>query len=273
VLDLSPNNPMQRTGTHKVPGRGRSMLMQSQVRLARVLNRQRAVADGGRYAALPSWFLMLLMALASSSCWSQERLIGLVEIPMVYPQETSWDIELPLGAVVLRKDPSDKASVVANIRNRKQLASAEHDYEQASAEAYGVAYGREGGVWYKLKYQSSPGTWHFGWMKAAIDNRLHLVEQLLGKYMSYMTDEWDGRVHDGPDTSAPARTVPKSWDGSHASAKLISMWGQGTGVWYLVAIMRGGACSGTPAEIVSTGWVPARTESGQSPIWYYSRGC
>jgi hypothetical protein len=48
-----PNKPMQRAGTHKVPGRGRPMSLQSQVRLARVLNRQRAVADGCRWATLP----------------------------------------------------------------------------------------------------------------------------------------------------------------------------------------------------------------------------
>jgi hypothetical protein len=42
---------MQRAWTHKVLGRGRSMLPHEQVRLARVLNCPRAVADGGRYAA------------------------------------------------------------------------------------------------------------------------------------------------------------------------------------------------------------------------------
>jgi hypothetical protein len=47
---VTPNNPMQRAGTHKVLGRGRSMFSQSQVRLARVLNCRRAVADGYRWA-------------------------------------------------------------------------------------------------------------------------------------------------------------------------------------------------------------------------------
>jgi hypothetical protein len=48
----TPNKPMQRAETHKVHGRGRSMFSQSQVRLARVLNRQRAVADGCRWPTL-----------------------------------------------------------------------------------------------------------------------------------------------------------------------------------------------------------------------------
>jgi hypothetical protein len=39
---------MQRAGTHKLLGRGRSGGTLVHVRLARVLNRQRAVADGGR---------------------------------------------------------------------------------------------------------------------------------------------------------------------------------------------------------------------------------
>jgi hypothetical protein len=42
------NKPMQRAGTHKVHGRGRLIAVHEQVRLARVLNRQRAVADGCR---------------------------------------------------------------------------------------------------------------------------------------------------------------------------------------------------------------------------------
>jgi hypothetical protein len=50
MCTVSPNNPMQRAGTHKVLGRGRSMFAYMQVHLARVLIRQRAVADGGRYA-------------------------------------------------------------------------------------------------------------------------------------------------------------------------------------------------------------------------------
>jgi hypothetical protein len=47
-LSRSPNKPMQRAGTHKVRSRGRSMFVHSKVRLARVLNGQRAVADGCR---------------------------------------------------------------------------------------------------------------------------------------------------------------------------------------------------------------------------------
>ncbi len=45
-----PNKPMQRAGTHKVLGRGRVSAVREQVCRARVLNRQRAVADGCRYA-------------------------------------------------------------------------------------------------------------------------------------------------------------------------------------------------------------------------------
>jgi hypothetical protein len=39
---------MQRAGRHKVPGRGRSGLLLSQVLLARVLKRRRAGADVNR---------------------------------------------------------------------------------------------------------------------------------------------------------------------------------------------------------------------------------
>jgi hypothetical protein len=44
----SPNNPMQRAVNDKLLGRGRVNVVLEQVRLARVLNRRRAVADGCR---------------------------------------------------------------------------------------------------------------------------------------------------------------------------------------------------------------------------------
>jgi hypothetical protein len=45
---VTPNKSMQRAGTHKVLGRGRSPYLHSQVRRARVLSFRRAVADGCR---------------------------------------------------------------------------------------------------------------------------------------------------------------------------------------------------------------------------------
>jgi hypothetical protein len=48
VQDVSPNNPMQRAGIDNLLGRGRLSVVHRQVCRARVLNRRRAVADGGR---------------------------------------------------------------------------------------------------------------------------------------------------------------------------------------------------------------------------------
>jgi hypothetical protein len=48
---LSPDKHMQRAGTHKVLGRGRSGLVLSQILLARVLMRRQAGADVNRSAA------------------------------------------------------------------------------------------------------------------------------------------------------------------------------------------------------------------------------
>ena len=44
------NKHMQRAGMHKVLGRGRSVVQQPQVFLARVLSRRRAGADVNRWA-------------------------------------------------------------------------------------------------------------------------------------------------------------------------------------------------------------------------------
>jgi hypothetical protein len=45
---------MQRAGRDKLHGRGRLSAVHEQVTSARVLNRFRAVANGGRYAAVAS---------------------------------------------------------------------------------------------------------------------------------------------------------------------------------------------------------------------------
>jgi hypothetical protein len=47
---VSPNKHMQRAGTHKVLGRGRSGLVLFQILLARVLMRRRTGADMNRWA-------------------------------------------------------------------------------------------------------------------------------------------------------------------------------------------------------------------------------
>jgi hypothetical protein len=49
-MSAPPNNPMQRSGTDKLLGRGRLGVVHEQVCRARVLNCLRAVADGCRSA-------------------------------------------------------------------------------------------------------------------------------------------------------------------------------------------------------------------------------
>jgi hypothetical protein len=44
-MHASHNKPMQRAGTHKVPGRGRLAVAPNQVMRARVLKRWRSVAE------------------------------------------------------------------------------------------------------------------------------------------------------------------------------------------------------------------------------------
>jgi hypothetical protein len=57
----SPNKHMQRAGTHKVLGRGRSCLLVSHVLLARVQIRRRAGADVNRWATQASASLKIGM--------------------------------------------------------------------------------------------------------------------------------------------------------------------------------------------------------------------
>ena len=53
-VQLPPNKSLQRSGEHKVLGRGRLVAAIEQVPLARVLTDQRAAAELSRYTADPS---------------------------------------------------------------------------------------------------------------------------------------------------------------------------------------------------------------------------
>ena len=272
---MPPNQALQRAAIGiKCSAAGDLASCSPQCQRARVLEGRRAVAELSSYAALCTRLLAFLVLSLPAFAHSQERVIGLIEIPPLYPQEVSWDIELPVGTVVLRSAPSSSASVVLDVRNRRQVASAEHGYEEASARVYELAYADKDGAWFKLKYQDADKS-GFGWFKAGETNQFHLTEDLLSEHMSYMTDSWDGRLRESPSSDAAATPVPKRWEGSHASARLITMWGSREDLWYLVAVMRGGNCSepSEPPEVLATGWVPASTQTGDSPIWYYSRGC
>jgi hypothetical protein len=104
---VPPNKHMQRAGTHKVLGRGRSSLLLSQVPLARVLMRRRAGADVGRSATF------IRHTFIAFALWASvlERATANTVIPPLVPVELSASDRAALSAAAC--SPRSARTVVA----------------------------------------------------------------------------------------------------------------------------------------------------------------
>jgi hypothetical protein len=94
---------MERTGTHKVQGRGRVSVSHKQVHLARVLNCLRAVADGSRYATPSGVIAMVFVALLSvvslSAHDAESRAAGSSVLPLTFDEAKALQL-------TARQDPA-----------------------------------------------------------------------------------------------------------------------------------------------------------------------
>jgi len=248
--------------------------MSSNKQLQRTVTRrrslaQRAAAELRRYAAQIVRTLALLLVLLPASVMAQGRIIGLVEIPALHSRLNSGLPDVTIGPVTLFAEPNQAAEVAIVVRNRKQLESREHGYEQISAAVYGVEGDPRGFSWYRLRYIDADEP-IFGWLNQADAGEYRDVHMLIGSGLAYLTNEWDRRIYEKPRSDAPARTV----DGLEPTpgVRIIDVHSEGGERWYLLALVRG-SCTGDPLEVLATGWVPAYAGTGGNTVWYASRGC
>lgn len=215
--------------------------------------------------------MALCAALLLPAAVAQERIIGLVEIPALHRQVNEGGIDAPSEPVALRVQPVRDSGVAIVVRERRQLESREHGYEQVSAAVYERVYALTGDVWYRLRYEAA-GDAGDGWLEHADGMQYRETSVLVTGGLAYLTAEWDRRLWERPTAGAAFQSL--DLPDIAPAVKVIDVFTPAGSEepWYLLAVVAG-ICTGEPIEVITTGWVPAYAESGASNVWFYSRGC
>lgn len=224
-----------------------------------------------RHAALPVLTFVVVAMVAPATGWSQDRIIGLVEIPVLHDPVNSGNEDAPHESIVLRAYPAADSAVAFTIAERQQLDSREHGYEQISATVYSTSTDSHGGLWYRLR-QATADQEDFGWLSPVDAGQYRDVHSLMEEGLSYLTEDWDRRLFQDPMTTSPATTIP---DAERRSVvRIIGIYHEhgSREPWYRLEIVKG-SCMEDQPEVVATGWVPAYAASGRNNVWFYSRGC
>ena len=139
----------------------------------------------------------------------------------------------------------------------------EHGYEMKSLEAYKEAEG-----WYMAGFISD-GVRKTGWISPADVVEFRSFKELLVNSMTYLTDDWDGRVWKEPNVDAPYSyfTLP------YTDVNIVDSKSVGPELWFKVEILSVGPCEAEEPKIVVVGWIKAYSKTGDVNVWFYSRGC
>lgn len=168
------------------------------------------------------------------------------------------------GPMQLRAAPDDQADLVVTITRWQDLVAEEIGYEEPA-----VAVWRVSQPWYLVATSDSV----FGWYRAPSDAAMVPLAELLGNTLTYLTNDWDGRLHASPDASSASSAVSVAREDGEASVKLLDTATVAGNLWFKVAVHEESPCTGSfPPKVIAEGWVPA-WNGGKLNVWYYSRGC
>ena len=140
------------------------------------------------------------------------------------------------------------------------LPTKEYGYEEPGA----VVLARRGG-WFLIRLETGSA-----WVQSSPRDTFHPLEQLLLDGLTYLTESWDGRV--APTARAPGRPARVEAGSSQPSVRVIRSQ-QLRGEWWFDLEVITSPCEDPDVTVLDRGWVAAHTMSGESAIWFYSRGC
>lgn len=220
---------------------------------------------------LAALLLTTLPALATPAL-GQERIIGLLEIPALHRGVNELDDDRALAPVTLYAEPGRDSTPIFVVRDRRELDSREHDYEQVSAvvsEVRGVDFR----VWYRLRFDAR-GETGYGWINEENAGRYRTAHSLVSaRGMTYLTGAWDGRLFEAPRGDAATSSFPKPPGNRNQHVRILDNYDrtEDRSRWYLVVLVSD-SCNAEPLEVLGHGWVPERSAEGNT-VWFYSRGC
>jgi hypothetical protein len=191
------------------------------------------------------------------------RLIGLLEVDKLNEMMASTESARRPGPLKFYSGPDFKSKVVAEIGDPRSLMIREHGYEMSSIEAYKEANG-----WYLAGFIVD-GVRKTGWISPADVVEFRSFKELLVNSMTYLTDDWDGRIWKEPSDSG----TYEYYTSPDTDIRVIDSKRVGTELWLKIEILSPGPCEVEEPKVVELGWVRAYSKTGAVNVWFYSRGC
>jgi hypothetical protein len=238
----------------------------------------------------------LLLALAISPLQAQPgrdgKTIGLLHVPEILPANICADVQLgvyPLFAApegrrigelrVVRGplQPSpDRGSCldgpdVQAVLGRASFAvpTQEHGYEEPSLVVTETARG-----WFRILTGGQP---EFAWMRPTRRSLYRPLAALFADSLTYLRDDWDGRLYSSPYGSFRLVSRPDAADGNREISVKVNEVSVVDGVYWARITFIPEPCSNDENEMraVGRGWVRVhQAEPSWRPmLWFHSRGC
>jgi hypothetical protein len=149
---------------------------------------------------------------------------------------------------------------------QEELPTDETEYEVRALVVY-----ERSGPWYRIAMQRASG-----WIRhEGVDDFKPYPEWLKDK-LSYVRARWDGMLWRTPGTGPGAR-IPKGWTpylSDNVPAEVLAVRRVRNVSWIQIRLRTEDICAEPLEGVTSTsGWMPAYRETGETSVWFYSRGC
>ncbi len=210
------------------------------------------------------------------------RVIGLLNLPAIVGDGCgapgAFPISLydgrstsrpPVAAIRMAGDSQHGCSLVVRRTGEsadRELPSLESDYEIPAAIVY-----ERSAPWFRIALPNGSA-----WLLHAREADFLPYPNLLTNRLAYVRAGWDEVLRDSPDSPRGIQTLTAAWKTYSAKDVPVDVLGSRRvrGVLWLHVRLRDETC-GDALEGVEplTGWVPAYRLSGDTSVWFYSRGC
>lgn len=150
---------------------------------------------------------------------------------------------------------------MSGVPEPQELPVREYSYGAPAA----IVTGRDGS-WFRVRLANG-----VAWIRPSDSAEYHPLEQLLEAGLTYFTDEWDGDLFVAPGGAREAeRDAPLPVSG----VRVTGFRRQRGRLWASVEVLTHSPCDTLDEpRVVRRGWLPVHSSTGESVIWFFSRGC
>lgn len=207
----------------------------------------------------------------TQSPYEDVRVIGLVEVPGVFgtrDRNGSPGLIPPakIEPIPLHALPSSDSRIIGTVTGPDEVEAREYDYEALAA----VTYERRDS-WHLIRLRAPEGEL-FGWLSPTHGGYFRPLRHLLLSGLTYLTDEWDGRLFPNPRAKVEFTRLEPSEGLREIDLK--SSQDVDGALWLQIEILAAGRCEqAQEPRAIAQGWIPAHAPNGQPNAWFHPRGC